>query len=117
LERGNEYIQALAGAVVKTHKTLSSAPEQSAHAVTRGVEVFVPLKGLIDVDKEVARQEKELVAVEKELARVRGKLTNPGFLNKAPADVVDKEKAKEEELSGKQSAIRERLAMLTGDQN
>lgn len=117
LERGIEYIQALAGAVIKIHKTLERAPEQSAHAVTRGVEVFVPLKGLIDVDKEVARQEKELVAVEKELARVRGKLTNPGFLSKAPADVVDKEKAKEEELSGKQSAIRERLAMLTGDQN
>ncbi len=116
LERGNEYIQALAGAVIKIHKTLASAPEQSAHAVTRGVEVFVPLKGLIDVDKEVARQEKELAAVEKELARVRGKLTNPGFLSKAPADVVDKEKAKEEDLSGKQTAIKERLFMLTGNQ-
>ena len=117
LERGIEYIQTLASAVIKIHKTLERAPQQSAHAVTRGVEVFVPLKGLIDVDKEVARQEKELVAVEKELARVRGKLTNPGFLSKAPADVVDKEKAKEEELSGKQSAIRERLAMLTGGKN
>ncbi|MFA4886165.1 MAG: valine--tRNA ligase [Desulfotomaculaceae bacterium] len=117
LERGNEYIQALASAMIKIHKTLASAPEQSAHAVTRGVEVFVPLKGLIDVDKEVARQEKELVAVEKELARVRGKLINPGFLSKAPADVVDKEKAKEEELSGKQSSIKERLSMLIGGQN
>lgn len=114
LERGIEYIQALASAVIKIHKTLERAPQQSAHAITRGVEVFVPLKGLIDVDKEVARQEKELVAVEKELSRVRSKLSNTGFLSKAPADVVDKEKAKEEEMSGKQSTIRERLAMLTG---
>jgi len=52
--------------------------------------------------------------VEKDLARVRGKLGNPGFLAKAPADVIEKERAKEEELSGKQSAIKERLAMLKG---
>ena len=78
------------------------------------MEVFVPLKGLIDVVKETARLEKELAAVDKDLARVRGKLANPGFLSKAPDDVVEKERAKEEELSGKQSAIRERLAMLGG---
>ncbi|NLI12718.1 Valine--tRNA ligase [Pelotomaculum propionicicum] len=114
LEKGTGYIEALAGAAIKTHKSLEQPPEQAAHAVTRGVEIFVPLKGLIDVDKEVARQEKELAAVEKELARVQGKLSNPGFLSKAPADVVEKEKAKEEELSSKQTAIKERLSMLTG---
>lgn len=112
LERGSEYMQGLASAEIKIFPALAEAPEQAAHAVTRGVEIFVPLKGLIDIDREIARQEKEMVAVEKDLARVRGKLSNPGFLAKAPASVVEKEKAKEEELSGKQSAIRERLAML-----
>ena len=82
--------------------------------MTKGVEIFVPLKGLIDVDKEAARQEKELLHVEKDLARVRGKLGNAGFLGKAPAEVIEKERAKEEELSGKQSAIKERLSMLKG---
>ncbi len=105
-------MQGLACAEIKIFPALAEAPEQAAHAVTRGVEIFVPLKGLIDIDREIARQEKEMVAVEKDLARVRGKLSNPGFLAKAPASVVEKEKAKEEELSGKQSAIRERLAML-----
>lgn len=115
LEKGIGYMQSLANAEIKICKALKQAPDQAAHAVTRGVEIFVPLAGLIDVDKEVNRQEKELLTVEKELARIRGKLANPGFLSKAPAEVIEKEKVKEAELSGKQSAIRERLAMLTGE--
>mgnify|MGYP005842618827 CR=1 FL=1 len=114
IEKGIDYIRELANTEIKIFPSLSQAPEHAAHAVTRGVEVFVPLKGLIDVVKETARLEKELAAVDKDLARVRGKLANPGFLSKAPDDVVEKERAKEEELSGKQSAIRERLAMLGG---
>ena len=66
------------------------------------------------MDRETARLKKELASVEKDLARVRGKLGNPGFLGKAPADVVAKERDKEGELSQKQSAIGERLAMLEG---
>ena len=114
IEKNMEYIQLLSNAAIKTHAVLEKMPEQAAHAVTKGVEIFVPLKGLIDVDKEAARQEKELLHVEKDLARVRGKLGNAGFLGKAPAEVIEKERAKEEELSGKQSAIKERLSMLKG---
>ncbi len=112
LKKAGAYISLLAGAELKTSSSLQAVPEQAAHAVTRGVEIFVPLKGLIDVSKEAARLEKELAAVEKDLARVRGKLSNPGFLGKAPADVVEKERAKEDELAKKQSAVRERLAIL-----
>ncbi len=114
LDKGIEYIQQLAGAEIKLFPVLAKTPEQSAHAVTRGVEIFVPLRGLIDVDKEIARQEKELASVKKELDRMRGKLSNPGFLSKAPADVVEKEKARENEFTLKQTAIRDRLAMLAG---
>ncbi len=114
LKKSGSYISVLAGADLKVFPALEKAPEQAAHAVTRGVEIFVPLKGLIDVDRETARLKKELASVEKDLARVRGKLGNPGFLGKAPADVVAKERAKESELSQKQSAIGERLAMLEG---
>ncbi|NPV73845.1 MAG: valine--tRNA ligase [Pelotomaculum sp.] len=114
LEKGREYIQGLANARLKIFPVLDEAPEQAAHAVIRGIELFVPLKGLIDVEKEIARLQKELAVTEKELARVRGKLANPGFLAKAPAEVIEKEKAREEELSGKQAAVRERLGMLAG---
>jgi valyl-tRNA synthetase len=114
IEKNIAYIQNLSNASIKIYAVLDEAPEQAAHAVTKGVEIFIPLKGLIDVDKEIARQEKELSIVSTDLARVRGKLGNSGFLDKAPADVVEKERVKEEDLSGKQSAIRERLSMLTG---
>jgi valyl-tRNA synthetase len=115
LERGMEYLQNLAGADVSIYAALAEKPEQAAHAVARGVEVFVPLKGLIDLEKESARLVKELALVEKDLARVRGKLSNEGFLSKAPPEVVEKEKAKEMELSGKAAAIRGRLSMFAGD--
>lgn len=112
LEKGLGYIGGLASAEVKVYPELREAPDQAAHAVTRGVKVFVPLKGLIDIGKEVARLEKELAAVEKDLSRVRGKLDNPGFLAKAPVEVLEKERGKENELAGKQESIKERLALL-----
>jgi len=108
------YIAGLANAELKILAAMPVAPEQAAHAVTRGAEIFVPLKGLIDVDKETARLKKELASIEKDLARVKSKLANAGFLSKAPAEVVEKERAKEEELSGKAAAIKDRLAVLTG---
>ncbi|MDF9408297.1 valine--tRNA ligase [Pelotomaculum isophthalicicum JI] len=114
LERGTGYVQSLANAKVAIYDALPEKPEQAAHAVTRGVEVFVPLKGLIDIEQEAARLRKELAGLEKDLARVKGKLNNQGFLSKAPADVIEKERKKEDELTGKQTAIRERLSMLVG---
>ena len=55
---------------------------------------------------------KELATIDKELSRVEGKLGNEGFLAKAPADVIEKEKAKADELNGKKTAILERLEYL-----
>ncbi|WP_333870142.1 valine--tRNA ligase [Desulforamulus putei] len=113
LERNTAYIQGLANAEVKVLAELQQKPDQSASAVTRGVEIFVPLKGLIDLDKEMARLNKELKAVQADLARVQGKLNNQGFLAKAPADVIEKERAKEQELTMKANALQDRLAMLS----
>lgn len=113
LERNTAYIQGLANAEVNVLAELQQKPDQSASAVTRGVEIFVPLKGLIDLDKEIARLNKELKAVQTDLARVQGKLNNQGFLAKAPADVIEKEKAKEEELVMKANALMDRVAMLS----
>ncbi|RJQ25169.1 MAG: valine--tRNA ligase [Peptococcaceae bacterium] len=112
LKREMEYVQVLTNAGISISPALEDKPDQAAHAVARGVEIFVPLKGLIDINKETARLKKELAAVEKDLTRTKGKLASPGFLAKAPAEVVDKERSKEEELSARQAAIRERLEML-----
>ncbi|CCO07670.1 valine--tRNA ligase [Desulforamulus hydrothermalis] len=113
LERNTAYIQGLANTQVQVLVALQQKPEQSAGAVTRGVEIFVPLKGLIDLEKELARINKELKSVQGELARVQGKLNNQGFLAKAPAEVIEKERAKEQELTMKVRALQDRLAMLS----
>ena len=87
-------------------------PENAMAAVVTGIEVYLPLAGLIDVEKETQRLSKELAAMEKDLQRAGGKLNNAGFLAKAPEDVIDKERAKYEELSGKIEAVKKRMAYL-----
>ncbi len=87
-------------------------PENAMAAVVTGIEVYLPLAGLIDVEKETQRLGKELAAMEKDLQRVSGKLNNAGFLAKAPEDVIAKERAKSEELTGKIEVVKKRMAYL-----
>lgn len=87
-------------------------PENAMAAVVTGIEVYLPLAGLIDIEKETQRLSKELAAMEKDLQRAGGKLNNAGFLAKAPEDVIAKERAKYEELSGKIEAVKKRMAYL-----
>ena len=87
-------------------------PENAMASVNAGVEVYLPLKALIDVEVETARLNKELAGLQKEMQRVSGKLQNQGFLAKAPKEVVEKEQAKAEEFAAKIKTIEERLAYL-----
>jgi len=106
------YIEGLANCQVKVLSGLNETPEQAATAVARDIQIFVPLRGLIDIEKELARLNKDKLALEKDLARVEGKLNNPSFLDKAPDEVIVKERGKQAELSSKLSAINERLIMF-----
>ncbi|MDT3698497.1 MAG: valine--tRNA ligase [Thermincola sp.] len=113
LEGGLDYIENLAGASdIILQQSLDTKPDNAMSAITRGVEVFMPLKGLIDIEKEIARLEKELATLDKELARVTGKLSNSGFLDKAPADVIEKEREKQKEFLDKKRTIEDRLQGL-----
>ena len=112
LEEGLTYLQNLAHGEATVYAALTEKPGQAAVAVARGVEVYVPLKGLIDIDREIARLAKELAGVEKDLSRVLKKLGSSEFLDKAPPAVVEKEQAKQAELATKQSSLQERLAVL-----
>ncbi len=87
-------------------------PDDAGHALFQDVEMVVPLKGLIDVAGELDRLARERKKLEKELARVRGKLANEKFLAKAPAAVVDKERAREEELKTRLEKNAESTARL-----
>ncbi len=72
-------------------------PQQSIAAVVNGMEIFLPLSGIIDIDQERERLKKHLHKAEIELAKTRKKLANDSFLNNAREDVVEKERAKEQE--------------------
>jgi len=78
-------------------KTDLEKPETSASAVIEGTEVFVPLKGLIDLEKERERIEKEIDRLEGFLKSVEGKLNNDGFVNNAPEEVVQRERDKRDD--------------------
>lgn len=113
LKENASYITLLGTVDELTIEPLTAAkPENAMTTVVNGIEVYLPLKGLIDVEKETARLEKETVTLNKEIARIEGKLSNQGFLAKAPEDVVAKEKAKGEEFKVKLAAIKERMAYL-----
>ena len=70
-----------------------SAPE-SAIALVGELNILIPMAGLIDKEAELTRLDKEIQKILNDLPRVEGKLSNPTFIDKAPADVIDKEKAK-----------------------
>ncbi len=80
-------------------------PRTAATAVIEGCEVFVPLEGLVDFKEELSRLEKELKKLDKDLQGLQKKLENENFLNKAPLEVVDKERERFEELQGKKAKL------------
>ena len=88
---------------------LAEKPAQAAAAVVAGIEIYLPLSGLIDMEKEIARLEKEVEKAQQEIARVEGKLHNEGFIAKAPAAVIEKEKEKLAQYQANASALIERL--------
>ncbi|CAK8713437.1 Valine--tRNA ligase [Candidatus Electrothrix laxa] len=93
-----------------------TVPDDAGHILTEsGVEVFVPLKDLIDVEAELDKLARERKKIEQELKRVQGKLGNAKFLSNAPDAVVEKEKGKQAELENrlaKNEESRERLGKL-----
>lgn len=114
LKRGRVYIENLAnGEPVNIYINLENKPDKAATAVVKGVEVFVPLQDLIDIDVEVKRLEKEIANINQSLSRIDKKLANEGFLAKAPEEVVEKEKGKKEEFEIMKKAILARLELLT----
>ncbi|MGB2324274.1 MAG: valine--tRNA ligase [Candidatus Puniceispirillales bacterium] len=67
-------------------------PPQSAQAVVNGVEIAIPLAGVLDFDAERKRLSDALKATEAEVKKLESKLNNPGFVSKAPADVIEENK-------------------------
>ena len=111
MEDGKEYFKSLASASeVEIQDSKDGIPEDAVSVVIDGVEIFIPLDELVDFEKEKERLNKERDKALAEIKRVEGKLNNPGFVNKAPAKLVEEEKAKKEKFEEILHTIEERLA-------
>ena len=80
--------------------------------VTHEARVFIPLAELVDLAQEKARMEKDLAKKQAELAGLEGKLSNPGFVNKAPANVVQAERERAEKLTALVAQLKEQLSVM-----
>ena len=95
IEASKEFIQKLGfGSSVKAQADKAGIAENAVSIIKEGIELYMPLEGLIDLEEEAKRKEEERKKIEFEIARAEKMLSNPGFVNKAPQAKIDEEKAK-----------------------
>jgi valyl-tRNA synthetase len=110
---GEGYFRKLAGAEsLEIITDRGQVAEKTVSAVTTAAELFIPLGDLVDFEKEIARLTKEKDNLLKEIERAQGKLNNPGFVSKAPAQLVAQEKEKLETNRAKAEALENRIQEL-----
>ncbi|WP_163582356.1 valine--tRNA ligase [Gracilibacillus saliphilus] len=112
LETNRIYLDRFCNPSELTIDTNVVVPDKAMSAVVTGAELFLPLEGLIDIDKELTRLQGELDKLNKEVERVDKKLANEGFVSKAPAHVVDAEKEKQKDYMEKREKVQARIEEL-----
>ncbi|WP_068774138.1 valine--tRNA ligase [Paenibacillus sp. FJAT-26967] len=112
LSRNEEYIRRFCSTSELSISMDIASPDKAMTAVVTGAELFFPLAGLIDIGQEVARLEKEIQTLNGEVSRIEKKLSNEGFIAKAPAKVIEEEKAKMADYAEKRDKVQARLAEL-----
>jgi valyl-tRNA synthetase len=94
LTHNQNYLEKLARSQSITWLPIEQAAPESAIALLGKMKILIPMAGLIDKEAELMRLEKEIQKIHKELPRITGKLNNAGFVDKAPAEVIENEKVK-----------------------
>jgi valyl-tRNA synthetase len=112
LEPMSRYFESLAGAQATDWGPAAAPPETHAHVSLKGVELFVDLKGLIDIKAEIARLEKERDRLAQAIASKEKKLSNASFVERAPADVVAKERSSLVDLQSQLAAVEATLVKM-----
>ena len=108
--KGKRYFINLASAEeVEILESKSDLGEDNISVILNNCEVFLPLKDLIDFEKELERLEKEKEKLENEIKRVKSKLSNKGFVDKAPEKVIQEEKEKQVKYENMMEMVLERL--------
>jgi len=110
-ETSQQYICTLAKVENVEWLTHDEAPE-SATALVGEMKILIPLAGLIDKEAESARLEKEIKKIETNHEKSTAKLNNPNFADKAPADVVNKERERVAEMQTKLKQLKEQLEKI-----
>ncbi len=113
LEKARGMISTLARLESVTIDMALEAPKASASNVVQGCQIIIPLSGAVDLHGELARLDKEIAKLDKDLDGIAKKLANESFVQKAPAEVVQKERDRAVELDDsrtKLEALRQRFA-------
>jgi valyl-tRNA synthetase len=114
LDDHRRYMFVLTRAETITISPKPEIPKPAARAFLPGMEIHVPLKGLIDLDKEEARLRKELTRVEAEISASDAKLSSEKFVSRAPEHVVQATREKREELARKAQKLKTSIEQLHG---
>ena len=112
IENQSAYLRSLAGVGTLTVDATATKPPHAAVAVAAGAELYIPLEGLVDFAHERARVAKDLAAASTDLERLTKKLSNEGFLAKASAEVIAKDRARAEDLADSVGKLTAQLAEL-----
>ena len=114
LSRNEDYVKRFCNTSLLEIRTDLTAPDKAMTSIITGAELYLPLAGLIDIKQEIARVEKELTTLRAEVERIEKKLGNEGFVAKAPAKVIEDEKAKLADYADKRDKVTARIAELEG---
>ena len=112
LEQFQMYIRHLSGIRDLILQEVMERPIGSATAVLDGMEIYVPLEGLIDLEKECNRLTLDLAKVKEDLTWIERKLSHADFLEKAPEDIIEKERVKFETLRERERKLVEALESI-----
>ncbi len=110
LKANQTFLSRLAN--LESIELLTGEAPASATALVGKMEILIPLEGLIDKDAEIARLTKEMTKLDKVIKQSSGKLSNENYVAKAPAEVVEKEKAKLAELQQAYQQLEQQLSAL-----
>jgi valyl-tRNA synthetase len=113
LRRGETHLQRLARVKELKSGEMLAKPSHAATAVVSSLEIFIPLEGLIDLEVERERLSKRIQEMEGRLSAVEKKLQNESFLKRAPAEVVDHERAKQADYQEKLNKLQENYQALS----
>jgi valyl-tRNA synthetase len=112
LEKWRHYLLPLAGLSSLQVGHPGPQPEPSAPFVASKMVIYVPLVGLVDLKEEKSRLTKEITKVDADLQSLERKLGNPNFASKAPAEIVQKDRARVEELRLKRAKLQDHLSRV-----